>query len=207
MIYMKAKILILILLVAIILISCENVPPQAEVHTSTTAIDGETSTPSTQKYNNLQLDFDPTSKIVYNNVYGRYGTDGPIKTGETYFTPLANAIIGTSKSNETLFFLVCIEEPLPEDYDHIAANNSRMNYVYNGVSIGYMEQNLVAYDHEDFNQQYEALSKAYAEYFLPVHQNPSDMIPTPIRKLKKPESSHVPISRPMPNVIRAQPQR
>jgi hypothetical protein len=31
------------------------------------------------------------------------------------------------------------------------------------------------------------------------------MIPTPIKKLKKPDSIQVPISKPMPNVIKAQP--
>jgi hypothetical protein len=40
---------------------------------------------------------------------------------------------------------------------------------------------------------------------LLTHQNPKAIIPTPIKKLKKPDSIQVPISKPMPNVIKAQP--
>ena len=56
-----------------------------------------------------------------------------------------------------------------------------------------------------FLPNYMRQGQVYANYFLPLHQNPKPIIPTPTHQQKNVDSRQQPMSKPNPKAISAQP--
>ncbi|MBQ9080347.1 MAG: hypothetical protein IJY27_04660 [Clostridia bacterium] len=144
----RLKIPLTLILIISLLFGCHTDSPANDNSDSTTPINTseppdtvETTTVSMATDSSSQTTIDQPSQPPIETKYKQIENYCPLKwdmppvLGTTSLTPLAEALVSTSEPNETMYFLVYVYEPLPEDYDNIAVSRAYFNYVYQGKTI------------------------------------------------------------------------